>query len=212
MRVIDLVSMAKDMDLLVDPDLMSARLLRIVAPAISQNLTSLFNASLLAGQFPSEWKEANTTRVPKEGDKDDVNNYWPVSVIPNIAKCFESLINDPLYKHLEFIKINCLIHHSLASDWKITLDEGKVVGTVLIDLSKAFNTINHTLLLRKLCAYGVHDVDLAWFTDYLEERKQRVVMDGVSSKWNHKDMGPLRLHSKASSPCDIHEWSISCCQ
>ena len=56
-----------------------------------------------------------------------------------------------------------------------------MVGIVLMDLSKAFDTINHTLVLNKLHTYGVCGVKLAWFTDYLKERKQRVVMDGVSS-------------------------------
>ena len=69
------------------------------------------------------------------------------------------------------------------NDWKIALDAGKVVGTVLINLSKALDTIDHNLLRRKLYAYGVRDVELAWFTNYLKERKQRVVMDGVSSEW-----------------------------
>ena len=74
-------------------------------------------------------------------------------------------------------------------NWKIGLDAGKMVGTVLIDLSKAFDTINHTLLLNKLYAYGVRGVELAWFTDYLKERNQRVVMDGVSSDWNQVTKG-----------------------
>ena len=81
------------------PDQISARLLRMVAPAIAPILTSLFNGSLLTGQLPSEWKEANITPMSKAGEKHDVNNYQPVSVTPVIAKCFESLIHDQLYTY-----------------------------------------------------------------------------------------------------------------
>ena len=184
------------------PDLISARLLRMVAPAVSQSLTSLFNASLQAGQVPSEWKEANVTPVPKAGDKDDINNYRPISVIPTIAKCFESLVHDQLYKYMETNKLldpsqsGFRPHHCTqdvlvksVDDWKIALDAEKVVGTVLIDLSKAFDMIDHALLLGKLYAYGVRDVELTWFTNYLKERRQRVVMDGVSSEWKHVRTG-----------------------
>ena len=136
------------------------------------------------------------TPVPQSGDKDDVSNYWPVSVIPVLAKIFESLVHRQLYHYLE---TNSLLNdaqsgfrpnrstqdvlHRTVDDWKIALDQGEIVGTVMIDLSKAFDIIDHPLLLKKLDAYGVRGSELKWFTDYLSGRKQRVVMDGVLSVW-----------------------------
>ena len=76
------------------PDGISAKLLKMVAPAISPSLTSLFNYSLSQGKFPAAWKEANVTPVPKSGDKHFVNNYRPISVIPIVAKVLESFVHD----------------------------------------------------------------------------------------------------------------------
>ena len=83
------------------PNRISAKLLRMVAPAIASSLTSLFNASLSQGSFPTEWKEANVTPVPKSGDMQILNNYHPVSVIPVIAKVFEAIVHQQLYDYLE---------------------------------------------------------------------------------------------------------------
>ena len=83
------------------PDKISAKLLQMVAPAIFPSLTALFNASLSQGCFSTEWKEANVTPVPKSGDRQIVNDYRPVSVIPVIAKVFESIVHHQLYGYLE---------------------------------------------------------------------------------------------------------------
>ena len=69
-------------------------------------------------------------------------------------------------------------------DWKTALDQCQDVAAVMIDLSKAFDTVNHNLLANKLAAYGIREGELRWFTDYLSNRRQRVVINGAESDWN----------------------------
>ena len=64
------------------------------------------------------------------------------------------------------------------------MDKDEIVGTVLIDVSKAFDSIDHSLLLKKLDAYGVEDVEMTWFADYLSGKKQRVILDDEVSEWS----------------------------
>ena len=114
-----------------------------------------------------------------------MNNYRPVSVLPVLAKVFESIVHQQLYSYLEKNKIlreeqtgfrpNRSTQDILlrtVDDWRGALDDGDVVATVMIDLSKAFDTINHGLMLKKLWAYGVRGVEFSWFKDYLTNRKQ----------------------------------------
>ena len=178
-------------------DMISARLLKAAAPAIAKSLTLLFNESLNSGKFPSEWKMALVTPVPKSGDKQLVSNYRPISVLPAIAKVFERLVHQQLYNYLASHNLlneaqsGFRPQHSTqdvllktVDDWKKVLDENGILGTVLIDLSKAFDSIDHSLLMKKLQAYGVEDVEHRWFADYLSARKQRVTIDGVVSEWS----------------------------
>ena len=89
-------------------DCVSARLLRLIAPGIAGSLTALFNHSRKTGDIPVEWKSANVTPVwKKRGDREVVSNYRPVSVLPIVAKAFQSLVQRQLYKHLQD---NSLLH------------------------------------------------------------------------------------------------------
>ena len=125
----------------------------------AERLPCHFNASLKLGQFPQEWKEANVTPVPKNGDNELVTNYCPVSILPVASKVFETLIHRQLYHYLDsnnllssaqfgFRPSGCFVKS--VDDWKMALDKNELVGTVMIDLSKAFDTIDHSLLLDKL--------------------------------------------------------------
>ena len=105
------------------------------------------------------------TPVPKSGDRHEVNNYRPVSVLPVLAKILEGIVHDQLFGYLEKNKILCEEQAGFrpnrstqdvllraTDDWKKALDLGQFVATVMIDLSKAFDSINYDLLLRKLYA------------------------------------------------------------
>ena len=88
-------------------DNISAKLLKMTASAIAESLTNLFNYSLDTGRIPSEWKSACVIPVPKKGEKELVESYRPVSVLPIIAKIFEAMVHTQLYSYME---TNSLIH------------------------------------------------------------------------------------------------------
>ena len=177
-------------------DGISAHLLRMVALAIAPSVTKLFNASLLQGQIPSDWKKANVTPIPRTSTSNSPTNFRPISVLPVLAKVYESLIHQQVYRYLT---TNSLLHpcqsgfrpaHSTqdtllktVDEWKIALDCGEYIGAILIDLSKAFDTIDHNILLNKLSAYGITKNELKWFKDYLTGRMQRVCVDSTFSDW-----------------------------
>ena len=168
-------------------DGVSAKIIRVAASGISGSLTSLFNYSLECGMMPSEWKSAHITPVPKGGDSELVKNYRPVSVLPVVAKVFERLVHRQLY---EFLQLNNVLQqcqfgfrqgHStqdvlvdVVEELRKAVDEDMVAGAVFLDFSKAFDMIDHSLLLRKLERYGVGGIELGWFRGYLEGRRQRV--------------------------------------
>ena len=123
-------------------------------------MTSLFNYSLESGELPGEWKSAHITPVPKGGDSEVVVSYRPVSVLPVVAKVFERLTHKQLYT---FLQLNNILEpnqfgfrprHStqdvlvnMVDGWRKAMDEDKVVGAVYLDFSKAFDMVDHSLLL-----------------------------------------------------------------
>lgn len=117
-------------------------------------------------------------------------------MLPVIAKVFESLVHRQLHSYLS---TNSLLHpnqfgfcprHSTQDallrtmdNWRLALNQRNCVGTAFIDLSKAFNSIDHSMLLGKLRSYGIDNLELRWFTGYLEGRQQRASVDGEFSEW-----------------------------
>jgi len=173
-------------------DLISARLLRKTAPAISHSLTSLFNYSLQSGCVASEWKIARVTPISKVSNSEEVSNFRPISVLTVVAKVLEKIVHRQLYTYLQ---MHSILHDaqsgfrpqhstqdvlvSTIDDWRQALDKDKIVGSIMLDLSKAFDTVSHSILCRKLERYGVRGGELKWFNGYLHGRKQKVCIGEV---------------------------------
>ena len=176
-------------------DNIPCKLLKLAADIVSPSLTHIFNCSIKTGIFPSNWKLAKVTHFFFKGAKLDANNYRPISVIPAVAKIFEKAIHDQLYEYLNTNNLlsNCQsgfrsMHSTLTAlleatnSWSVNIDKGLLNAVVFIDLKKAFDTIDHLILLRKLRLYGFDEGSLRWFESYLSNRSQRCSVNGHLSK------------------------------
>ena len=179
-----------------EPDGISVRLLRLSASVVMDSLAALFNESLQSGIFPSDWKKANVYPVFKAGDSQLLTNYRPISVLHSIAKVFETIVHRQVFSYFSsnglFTPAQSGFRpgHStqdlllkVTEDWRCALDNDDLTGAVFIDLNRAFDSIDHAVLLAKLSAYGFDKPVLHWFTDYLLGRQQRVVLGGSFSDW-----------------------------
>ena len=158
-------------------DNLNIRLLKLAAPIVCDSLSYICNLSLCTLTFPSTWKQAKVTPIFKDGDKSDVNNYRPISVLPVLSKIIEHSVHNQLCNYLT---VNGLLnscqsgfrkHHSTTTtlldvtDYILNnMNQGKVTGALFIDLKKAFDTVNNDLLLQKLESYGITNSALSWFS------------------------------------------------
>ena len=157
-------------------------------------LTNCFNTNISGHYFPDLLKLADVTPAFKKGDKMNKENYRPISVIKVFAKVLERLLCKQLRDFLEpkFSPLLCGFRkgHStqhallkLLEDWRNKLDNKFYVGTILCDLSKAFDTLPHDMMIAKLNAYGVEYDSLNLVYSYLTNRKQRCKVGTCFSSW-----------------------------
>ena len=175
-------------------DGISVKLLKFLSPALIPSLTLIINQSLLTGIFPDQLKIAKVIPLYKKENPEIVDNYRPVSLLNAFSKVFERAAYNQLYN---YFKTNNLFYknqygfrdlHSteLASLELIDrvlndLDAKNNPITVFMDLSKAFDTLDHNILIHKLKYYGVNGTALAWFSSYLTNRNQYVELNSVKS-------------------------------
>ena len=146
----------------------------------------LFDSSLSLGIFPDSMKIVKVTQVFKAGKKELVLNYRPISVLPCFSKILEKIMYNRVYRYLTennllFQQFGFREGHStshatvnLVNNIYNSFNENKFTLGVFIDLSKAFDTVNHNILLNKLSLYGIKNNSLKWFSSYLSDRKQYV--------------------------------------
>ena len=173
-------------------DKISAKLLRECADLIAESLCTIFNQSIVSGIFPNEWKLSKVVPLFKQGNRSDLNNYRPISVIPVVAKVFDRIIYDQLYNPLtKLISRNQSgfrpLHSTITAlleatdSWAYNIDQGDVNAVVFLDLKQAFDNVDHNILLSKLMKCGVHGTSYDWFRSYLDCRKQRCFINGSLS-------------------------------
>jgi len=175
-------------------DGISNKILQISAPFISSHLSDLFNLSIRTGMLPHDWKAAKVSPIFKSGNRNDPNNYRPVSVTSTISRIFEKLIQTQLISYIEehnlFYRYQSGFRplHStvtalldLTNKWSFNIDRKMVNGVVYLDLKKAFDTVDHEILLTKLKYYGLSQQTLSWFESFLAERSQQCFVNGVLS-------------------------------
>ncbi len=166
-----------------------------VIEGISKPLTHICNLSFQTGQFPNKMKTAKVIPMYKSGNKHHFTNYRPISLLPQFSKILEKAFNDRLCNFLDKHKLlndsqygfrtnrsTALALTELIEEITNSIDNKKLVIGTFIDLKKAFDTINHNILLIKLERYGIRGVVLNWVRSYLERRQQFVVMDGYMSE------------------------------
>jgi len=148
------------------------------------------------GEFPNAWKLAIVSPLFKSGDRKMISNYRPISILPVISKVLEKWVSQQIRDHLN--NSLCSLHplqFGFRSNYstetancyfienvKSMLDRHKVVGAIFLDLRKAFDTVNHSILLSKLSHFNFSTNALKWVASYLSQRSQSVCIGSFQSE------------------------------
>ncbi len=169
-------------------------ILKSLSNELAPVLASIFNQTLVTGQLPDDWRNANISPIFKKGDKHQAANYRPVSLTCVCTKLMEHILVKHILTHLEKHQVLTTLQHGFRSGFSC---ETQLLNTVddladafnrnvqtdigILDFSKAFDVVPHKKLLKKLSHYGIQGDILQWISEFLTNRKQRVVVDGHPS-------------------------------
>ena len=181
-------------DKAMGPDEIHPSILKNLSSELSSVISHIFQQSLDTGSIPDDWKKANISPIYKKSDRSIPANYRPVSLTCICCKLLEHIITSNLMLH--FDNHNILVDNQHAfrrnrscetqlihtiDDWASSLDKNLQIDSFVLDFEKAFDTVPYELLKTKLHMYGVSKQCLAWISDFLSSRSQRVVLNGTKS-------------------------------
>ena len=158
-------------------------------------MSYLINLSFETGYVPKFCKLAKVVPIFKAGDRKEISNYRPISLLPLLSKIFEKVVHHQLYNYLQSFNLLSSVQFGFRKNLSTSnainsmlqyvyeeLDKNQIVLSLFLDFRKAFDSVNHKILLKKLNKYGVRGIALKWFESYLTERRQYVSLNGKSSE------------------------------
>ena len=194
----EIIEVVKEIDINKSSSLdnLSTRVLKDAFEYLTTQLTHMFNCSLNECTFPDAWKKATVVPLQKSGDKSNVNNLRPVSLLPLPGKLLEKLFH---MKVSTFLDGNKLLNEGqngfrkgrstigtvaeLTDDILLGINDKNYTLAAFIDLRKAFDTVSHEILSKKMSKFGLHENIINWLKDYLRNRKQRCKVNGLTSEY-----------------------------
>ena len=176
-------------------DLIDTKVIKLIKHEILPSITHVINLSISSKKFPDHWKSAKIIPLHKKEDNLNPKNYRPVAILPIFSKILERSVFNQISKYLSDNSLLHPNHHAYRSHhntttallqmhdtWVEALEDGELSGVCLLDMSAAFDIVDHDLLLSKLELYGFDSDSLGWIQSYLSDRRQCVSISGSLSK------------------------------
>lgn len=171
----------------IGADQISTKMLRLTLPYCKSTLCHIINFSLTHGVVPNIWKQSLVLPLAKVPKATELKQLRPISILPTLSKVIERLVHNSLVQYIEEHNIlpplqsgfrkhysTCTALLKVTSDIARSMDQSQVILLALLDFSKAFDSLDHNLIIAKLHYYGCNDIVLKWFSNYLNGRTQCV--------------------------------------
>ena len=181
----------------IGPNSISTKIMKLLSNDISTQFAELFNLPFYEGVFPSILKTCKVIPIYRKDSQLNCSSYRPISLLSNIDKILVRIMYNRLYKFLETNNLICslqfgfrqkhsishaLIH--LADKIREQLGKANFACGIFVDFQKAFETVDHKILIQKLNYYGIRGIASNWFSSYLQNRAQLVSINGFDSNVN----------------------------
>ena len=175
-------------------DSIDSKILKLVKHQLVPVITHIINLSISQRKFPCPWKVSKVAPLHKKDEVIYPKNYRPVSLLPVISKVLERAIFEQMIQYLEENNLLHPSHHGFRSNhstvtaliemydqWVEAFEDDKLSAVVMLDLSAAFDVVDHEILIQKLEIYGFEECCISWFQSYLTNRSQQVYVEGSLS-------------------------------
>ena len=170
-------------------------IVKLIKAEILPAITHVINLSISSKKFPAAWKKSKVVPLYKKGDTLNPKNYRPVAIVPIFSKILERVIFNQMTQYLSKNHLLHPNHHAYRAEhntttalvqmfdgWAQAVEGEQLVGACMLDMSAAFDLVDHDLLIQKLAIYGFDENFLRWIRSYLSGRSQSVIIEGSLSK------------------------------